>query len=188
MKAHPEGTNAPAAPPKAPPVLDARKARRILAALEEGDLDGPLIVGEAEIARIGGRRNFSLPQAPPADCLWEVMRPDDLDVARIRAWSERPEMLVGRILYWDSRRGTELSLGEIRRGFDDFFSGIHFSPEAFSVYMLRWLENQWQLSMEIGVDLEAERLAGTPLGTIAKYSWMLEGLPPDPAWSRLPEV
>ncbi|MBK6407036.1 MAG: hypothetical protein IPF66_19675 [Holophagales bacterium] len=114
------------------------------------------------------------------------MRPDDLDVARIRAWSERPEMPVGRIL-WDSRRGTELSLGEIRRGFDDFFLRHPLFPGGLLRYCSAGSRTSGS-SMEIGVDLEAERLAGTPLGTIAKYSWMLEGLPPDPAWSRLPEV
>ena len=52
--------------------------------------------------------------------------------------------------------------------------------------MLRWLENQWQLAMDVGLDVVAEYEAGTPLGAIAKYAWMLDGLPPDPGWSRAP--
>lgn len=116
--------------------------------------------------------------------LWETMRPDDTDVFRIRCWSRTPELLVGRVVYRDSRRGTPLTLEQVRKGFDDFFSGVTFSPEALAVYLLRWLENMWQFAVELGVDLDAEAEQGGPLASIAKYAWMLEGLPPDPTWLR----
>jgi hypothetical protein len=161
-------------------------APRVLEKLEETSLDGPLIAGEAAIAELGALRDFTLPEAPPEDQMWELMRPDDVDFDRVRSWADTPELLVGRVVYWDSRRGMELTPEEIRKGLADLLSGITFSPEAFSVYMLRWLENQWQLAMDVGLDVVAEYEAGTPLGAIAKYAWMLDGLPPDPGWSRAP--
>ena len=42
--------------------------------------------------------------------------------------------------------------------------------------MLRWIETQLDLAARIGVDLDREEAMGSPLGTIRKYAWMVEGL------------
>lgn len=177
MTTRAQSVYAPAPTPTATPKLDPREARRITELLEETDLDGPLMRLNAAISEMGVRRDYSRPSGPPGDIHWELFRPDESDLARFGGWQANPGELVGRVQYWDSRRGQLLTLDQIELGLCDLvFDPRQFSPEAFSVFMLRWIETQLRYAELCGIDLDAEAEMGTPLGTIRKYAWMAEGL------------
>ena len=135
-------------------------------------LDGAFVLRHALLAEQG---HLLAEEPGPGDAIdpdREAIRPDRTDVARFWDWLGDPEQLLGRVYFRDSRRGVPLTIDQIRKGLAELLARRWFTPEAYSVYMLRWLEN---------LCVHAERrglLADDSLAALRRDRWMVQGLRP----------
>jgi len=68
----------------------------------------------------------------------DLFTPDQKSMELFRKWARKPADLVGKVTYQegDSRAGRDLTLAEIKKGFNDLFAEQNaHSPESFAIHM-----------------------------------------------------